>query len=117
MDALVGPDGLLYIAVSRAGPEDAWVYRTTEPVVVANEPEVPAPTTQRLIVYPNPATDRLTVEAEMLGGAVLLYDLLGRLVLRARLIAGKAVLDASQLQAGVYVVRVGARARRVAIVK
>ena len=118
MDALVGPDGLLYIAVSRAGPEDAWVYRTTEPVVVANEPEAPpSPTAEWLIIYPNPVTNRLTVETSGSDEEVVLYDVLGRVVQRTRLVAGKASLDLSALPAGVYVVRVGTLTQRVTLLK
>ncbi|MCH8030426.1 MAG: T9SS type A sorting domain-containing protein, partial [Bacteroidetes bacterium] len=115
-DMLVGPEGYLYVSVSRTGPEDEWVYRTTEPVVVANEPEAPsAPTAERFVVYPNPATDRITVEANGLGEEVVLYDLLGRAVRRARLVAGKAVLDTARLPAGVYVVRAGGESRLVTV--
>ena len=57
-----------------------WAYRTTEPVVVANEPEAPPPpTAERLLVYPNPAVGSVTVEAS--GEDAVLYDLLGRAVL------------------------------------
>ena len=108
-DLLIGPDGYLYVSVRRNGPEREWVYRTTEPVVpVANEPESPElPGAERLVVYPNPAADRITVEASQNAGNVVLYDLLGREVRRARLVAGKAVLDTARLPAGVYVVRAG----------
>ena len=116
-DMLIGPVGYLYVSVRRNGAEREWVYRTTEPVVpVANEPEAaPTPTAERLVVYPNPATDRITIEASRDAGEVVLYDLLGRAVRRARLVAGKAVLDTSRLPAGVYVVRVGGMSRLAAI--
>ena len=115
-DMLVGPEGHLYVSVSRTGPEREWVYRTTEPVVVANEPEAPpSPVAERLVVYPNPATDRITVETNGLDEEVVLYDLLGRAVRRASLVAGKTVLDTSALPAGVYVVRVGGESRVVTI--
>ena len=72
------------------------------------QPEAPpAPTEGRLVVYPNPAADRITVEANQNAGNVVLYNLLGRAVRRARLVAGKAVLDTARLPAGVYVVRAG----------
>ncbi|MCH8032010.1 MAG: T9SS type A sorting domain-containing protein [Bacteroidetes bacterium] len=115
-DMLIGPEGYLYVSVGRNGPEREWVYRTTEPVVVANEPEAPpAPTEGRLVVYPNPATNRITVEASQDAEDVVLYDLLGRAVRRVRLVAGKAVLDTTRLPAGVYVVRVGGESRLVTI--
>jgi len=117
-DVELGPDGNLYVSVGLAGPDREWVYRTTEPVVVANEPEVPPPPVEeRLVVYPNPATDRITVEASGPDGEVVLYDVLGRAVHRARLVAGKAVLDTSRLPVGVYVVRVGTLTQHVTLVK
>ena len=117
-DILIGPEGHVYVSVFRTGPEPEWVYRTTEPVVVANEPEAPPPpTAERLIVYPNPATDRLTVEATGLDEKVRLYNLLGRLVSRASLSSGKASLDVSRLPAGVYVVQVGTLTQHVTLVK
>ena len=115
-DMLIGPDGYLYVSVRRNGPEREWVYRSTEPVVVANEPEAPPlPAAERLIVYPNPATDRITVEASGAGEEAVLYDLLGRAVRRARLVAGKAELGTGRLPAGVYVVRAGGESRLVTI--
>lgn len=101
-DILIGPDERLYVSVSRAGSAREWVYRTTEPVVVANQPELPPPTEGGMSVYPNPATDQIMIEAVGFSEDVVLYDLLGREVRRARLVSGKAI-DVSMLSAGAYV--------------
>ncbi len=112
-DMLIGPDGRVYVAVSRAGPEREWVYRTTEPVVVAGEPEIPpAPTAERLVVYPNPATGRITVQGVEPGEEIVLYDVLGRAVLRSR---APTDMDVSALPPGVYVLRVGRESRAVTV--
>lgn len=114
-DLLIGPDEHLYVSVSRAGSAHEWVYRTTEPVVVANQPELPSPTGQVVSVYPNPATDWITVEAVGLSGEAVLYDLLGREVRRARLVSGQAKFDTVHLPSGVYVVRIGSVVRRISV--
>ncbi len=112
-DAVVGPDGLLYVAATRSEPEDEWVYRTTEPVVVAGEPDAPPePITEQLVVYPNPATDKISVEGVALGEEVVMYDVLGRAVLRTRT---PADIDVSGLPPGVYVLRVGGESRLVSV--
>ena len=112
-DALVGPNGLLHVAVGRAGPEDEWVYRTTEPVVVANEPDVPEPPSEtEMEVFPNPAASRISVRAFVPGTEITLYDILGRAVLRS---STPMSVDVSALPPGVYVVRAGGQSRLVTI--
>lgn len=112
-DALLDPDGLLYIAISRAGPEDAWVYRTTEAVVVANEASVTEPTSESFVtVYPNPAANRISVQGIDPGTEITLYDMLGRAVLRS---ITPLSVDVSALPPGVYVVRAGGESLLIAI--
>lgn len=64
---------------------------------------------------PNPATDRFTVRVPATAGAapVQLFDLAGRLLGQVEAHEGTATLNVGHLPAGVYVVRHGARARRV----
>lgn len=75
-------------------------------VVVATEPDVP-PADVRLAVYPNPANDYLTIEAD--AEDIEIVDVLGRVVLRTEQ-AGR--IDVSGLPVGVYVVRAGNATRR-----
>lgn len=112
-DMLIGPDGRLYVAVGRAGPERAWVYRSTEPVVVANEPppEVPEESTA-LRVYPNPATDFITVESD--AEAVEILDVLGRIVMTVH---SNEQIDTSRLPVGIYVITAGSQSQRFSVVR
>ena len=113
-DAIVGPDDKLYVAVTGAGvgPQPHWgVYRTTESVIVANAPEPePKPSEDRLVVYPNPATDYLTIETD--ANEVTIVDVLGRVVLRSNT---PTRVNISFLPPGIYAVRSGGRSRMVTI--
>ncbi len=111
---IVGPDDKLYVAVTSTGPGPQphdGVYRTTESVIVANEPDAP-PTSERLVVYPNPARNFLTVEPDV--EEIEIVDVLGRVILRAKA-AGR--IDVSGLPAGVYVVRAGGLTQRITLLQ
>ncbi len=62
-----------------------------------------------LQIYPNPATERVTVEAE---GEVSLHDLTGRL-LTTRTVHGSDTFDLTAFPAGVYLLRHGQTIHRV----
>lgn len=64
-------------------------------------------------LYPNPATDRLTLEAVAAGTATVL-DATGRVVLTTKLATGTNSVAVSALRPGLYVVRVGNAAQRFA---
>lgn len=69
----------------------------------------PAGVTSRLAVYPNPATDFITVETTGNGPAELqLRDLSGRVVLQATLHGARPRLDVRQLPKGLYIATVRA---------
>src|SRR5690606_352449 len=104
----------LYVSVVRAGLESEWVYRTTAPVVVANEPaSVPEERGIGLEVHPNPSqgTARLVLTLpEAAEASVTVYDVLGRRVAALHegpLEAGRHAfrLDGAALPSGVYLVR------------
>ncbi len=115
-DFLIGPDGHAYVAVLRAGTEHEWVYRSTEPVVVANEPGVPETpeTSVTLSVRPNPAFGQTQVVFEVAETTTVrmeVFDALGRTV--AVLADGRyepgrytSTFGGSDLASGLYVVRV-----------
>lgn len=63
-------------------------------------------------VYPNPATDRLTVAVSAPADAQL-YDHTGRCLMTVTLRQGGNVIDLSSLHAGVYILRAGGEAVRV----
>lgn len=67
-----------------------------------------------LNVYPNPTTGMLSVTLSQTEATVVqLYDMMGRRVAEAEAVAGCAGLDMRHLPQGVYILRVGASARRV----
>ncbi len=53
-------------------------------------------------VYPNPVTDRLTIEGAQPGQHITLHDAMGRVVVRQHAVGGALRLDVSQLPAGAY---------------
>ena len=61
-----------------------------------------------LEVYPNPATEVVTLESET-AGEVCFYDLEGRLLRTYIVIIGENKLSVRDLAAGVYVVRLNGR--------
>ncbi len=66
-----------------------------------------------LTVYPNPATDILTIETEAIGSAITLTDLTGRTVATATATTTKTEINITHLSAGTYIVRVGDRVGKV----
>lgn len=59
-------------------------------------------------IYPNPATDRVTVKAdfELTGGMVTVYEATGRVVITNVVTQSQPTLDISGLQPGLYVISV-----------
>lgn len=56
-------------------------------------------------VYPNPATQTLTISGASSGTRLGIYDALGRLMLNKTLKGGKDQIDVRQLSAGIYIMR------------
>lgn len=67
-----------------------------------------------LRVWPSPADDHITVRMASTD-ACAVYDMGGRVVLRAMLRAGDTVVDVRSLATGSYTLRVGANAIRIAV--
>ena len=76
------------------------------PVAIENGTSVPTVAT---VVYPNPTTDIITVEAD---GEVTLVDLEGRMLLR-RQVVGKGIVDMQRMPAGTYLLKCGNTVRRI----
>ena len=114
--AEMGPDGRLYIGVSRPGPlPGEWLYRTVEPFAVAGEAG-PAPVEASgvgVLVRPNPASGRVSVVLSLAEAGpvrVAVVDALGRevaLVLDGAGAAGETVVgvETGAWPAGLYLVR------------
>lgn len=109
-DALLGPEGRLY--ATGADTEEQWVYRTTVPLVVANEPDELPAEAHALRVWPNPASRVFQIEAE--ASEAVFYDVLGREVLRVHL-GSVTEADVSGLAPGVYLVRAGSESAVVTV--
>jgi hypothetical protein len=114
-DAVVGPDGRLYVAQNQAGPGNPsnGVWRTVAPVTVASEGAPAEAEASRLSVYPNPTRGAATVVltlAEAADVRTAVYDVLGREVAMlhdGRLASGehRLTFDGSELPVGLYVIR------------
>jgi len=61
-------------------------------------------------VSPNPTTDRVMVETNTNEGQVVVFDMLGKQMLTASVINGRAELDLSAFAKGVYVARISSEA-------
>lgn len=93
----------------------AEIKGTKYGTVIVSTQQDAIPETSGLETYPNPTAGVLNVVSHE-GKDVVVYDILGRLVLRASLEpSGKATVDMSPFVRGVYVVTVGSRSRTVVV--
>lgn len=82
---VMGPDDRIYIVITYSGPSsgfppEAGLYRTPDPVAVAVEPGATSPSATPLVVFPNPASDRIAIRGANIDEPVVLYDMVGRAV-------------------------------------
>ena len=90
-------NGDFVIAWYNAGDEEGFFQRFGIPSSLS-----PVAADKALILYPNPATDRLYLQ-DALPGLVVVYDALGRMVHDATLIGSQNSIDVSTLRSGQYV--------------
>jgi hypothetical protein len=83
--------------------DDVWVGN--DPGVGVGEQSALAAT-----VSPNPTTGRVMVEANANEGQVVVFDMLGKQMLTASVINGRAELDLSAFAKGVYMARISSEA-------
>ena len=62
-------------------------------------------TGNNITLYPNPVNDKLTIEAESALGTVEIYNLMGALVYSQKGCANKVEINTSELQSGIYFIR------------
>ncbi len=103
-------------------PGAAYVYRLRQQDLDGTERysnllTVRIPTGGRLLAYPNPTQDQLTISAPVSADAAELYDSQGRLTTRMVLTDGRGQLTTATLPAGVYFLRVEENSRRVVVVR
>ncbi len=55
-----------------------------------------------LTMYPNPATNEITIESKMQNAEIEIRDVLGQMVYRTKAIAASSTIDVSMLSKGVY---------------
>jgi hypothetical protein len=86
-----------------SGPSPGRIYTITyKRIEETGIPEI-FPKAMTMAVYPNPAADKIVIGCDDCS-TVMLYDMLGREVLRQS-VSGEPVIDISYLPEGVYIVR------------
>lgn len=90
-------------AVAGYEEEIRWSFTTEKGSGIADANKL------RLLVYPNPATESLTVEAAAVINEVIVYDMTGKIAHRNSVVQGTSYrLNANTLPAGVYLLSVKA---------
>lgn len=69
----------------------------------------------RILVYPNPVGERLFVEGVNAGAVVVMYDLVGRELLRSVADGTSLSIDVEWLAAGIYQLQVGSSLHRIVV--
>jgi hypothetical protein len=114
----ISPEGTLarsdYFAVGKDDKPVAYYVYTYSGNVGESTLSINSKT---LNVYPNPASGSFTVSApdELLGSDLVLYDVAGKQVKNIMLTSPETHVDASSLQAGVYVLKTGSSVRKIVI--
>ncbi|NUY80687.1 T9SS type A sorting domain-containing protein [Flavobacterium sp. MAH-1] len=96
-------------------PNVANIYFDTNPAIVTNtfetqfveQLELPESDANQLLIWPNPATDKLQIRLDASAGfnKVEIYDIVGKKVGENTLESGAATLDISALPSGLYLVK------------
>ena len=99
-----------FIAFKGKSNDADGVY--VDEVWVGNDPGVGVEEQSTLIatVNPNPTMGKVVVEANSNEGQVVVFDMLGKQMLTASVIEGRAELDLSNFAKGVYVARISSEA-------
>jgi len=71
--------------------------------------------TRRVEVYPNPASNYLSVEGAESGSGYEVRDLLGRKLIRGRFSASQEQISLRELPAGVYMILLDGQSQRILI--
>ncbi|MBQ8761575.1 MAG: choice-of-anchor J domain-containing protein [Bacteroidales bacterium] len=85
--------------------DPANAYDTDEDYVVVNVVSINENGVEGMMVYPNPTTDKVTIEAEAMT-RITITNALGQTVYDQEVNSDNKVLDMSQYEGGVYMVRI-----------
>jgi hypothetical protein len=91
-------------------------YQTSIPVALVGQSDTfseVASVDHRVLLYPNPASNYLSLRGAQPGAPLELIDIMGRRVLNA--VVGDAAIDVSPLSVGCYTLKVGTESRRLLI--
>jgi hypothetical protein len=78
-------------------PEEILVYPGDKPIIIDRDPDY--------VLYPNPVVDQTVLYVDQpitKKISYILYDILGRLIVRERLIYSKTTIEMSQFSSAVY---------------
>lgn len=101
--------------ISNATANVSGFGTATQTVVYKNKSAVVTPTTtvsldenniSNVLVFPNPSSSVFNVVAENLNGKVMIYDITGKLITTQSLVDGKARVDVSQYNTGLYIYKI-----------
>lgn len=79
---------------------------TCKSVVIESAQGINALQTITFQLYPNPATDLITINTEMLEGTIALRDIQGRLIVTTSITGNTTTVNCSQLTPGIYTITV-----------
>ncbi len=87
-------------------PKYTAILETIEACDVTVSTEDLPYTLNKYKLYPNPGADFITIAGNLMGGKILMYDGVGREVLRKEVNATSVVLDIADLVSGTYFIRI-----------
>lgn len=104
--ALPEPSATYYIGFKGKANNANGVY--VDDVWVGNDPDVGVAETPavKVVVSPNPATEKVTIAANVTKGTIDVFDMTGRTMATVALDEGRTEIDLSGFAQGVYIARV-----------
>jgi len=98
-------DSILVIASNQCG-SDSSAYNTIIYICICNVKEENNANSNNILIYPNPASDRIFIEHVLKQNAeISIYNLVGDIVLQKQLNNEECEIDISGLSKGIYLIR------------
>lgn len=101
----IGADTVLYIVSNGCGSDTARKAITV--IVCPDDVNEPGAATASTIIYPNPATDGITISSSNNIGNVIISDITGHIFINTGSNQRSAYINVSELPNGIYLVKVG----------